>query len=134
MKEKKEKIMAKLRADNKISGVLCLVFCLQRHIPSNTFDNPETAQHCWRDCAILPNSKSRRVTQKISLKCNVLALMTLQTIHFSAFIQPLAPLPHHTDAPKRAWQTLVAHSSKAGSEKVLAAPKLQTCTKNYTCL
>lgn len=128
-KKKREKIMAKLRANNKISSVLCLVFWLQRHIPSKSFDTQK--QH---STALLEGPchharlQIKQNNTKIILKCSVLALMTLQTIHFS-FIQPLAPLPHHTDAPRRAWQTLVASSSKAGSQKVFAALKLQTCTK-----
>lgn len=68
---------------------------------------------------------------KISPKCNILALMTLQTIHFSAFIQPL----HHITqmpqeelgkhwlqaAAKQAQRKCLQHQNYKHSPKITSA-------------
>lgn len=108
---------------------MVLYACFSGYIPSSTLDSQK--QHGTARWTV--SSWQLQIKQnntKISPKCSIFAL----TIHFSAFLQPLGPSPYHTRAPRRAWQTPLASSSKAGSEKVFAAPKVQTHKKLHLSL
>lgn len=129
-KGKNNKIMAKSGAANKSQWGFMLGFLVTKFIPSSTFNTQK--QYSTAGGTVLSCLHPIQNNTNITLKCNVLALMTLY-LTFS-FHLTSGPFPHHTDAPRRVWQTLITPSSEAGSGKVFAAPKLQTCTKNYICL